>query len=303
MPRHRWRGKAVPLARKALPGQAGWVLTVPVRQLSDSERGAVERLLDQDPYGAATVAERVATRGLTRSRPDGVIYGYGARRRLEALCWVGAHVTPVLAGPPAVAAFADLLAGQPRVCSSLIGDAAAVLDLWHRLQQVWGGARQLRANQPLLLADAPPVVATDPQVRLARPDEIELIWPAAVRMYTEEVGVSPLSEDGGRAHRARVANLLRTRRSYARVADGEVVFKADLAAISQHTAQIQGVWVAPRWRGRGVGTAAMAAVVTDVLRRVAPSATLYVNDFNEPARRVYHRCGFRQVGAFATVLF
>jgi uncharacterized protein len=279
------------------------VLTVPVRTLSDSERDAVERLLDQDPYGSATVAERVATRGAARRRADGVIYGYGARRQLEALCWSGAHVTPVLAGPPAVAAFADLLAGQPRTCSSIMGDAPAVLDLWQRLQPVWGSARQVRASQPLLLADAPPVAAADPDVRLARPDEIEILWPAAVRMYTEEVGISPLAEDGGRAHRARVANLVRTRRSYVKVADGEVIFKADLAAISRHTAQIQGVWVAPAWRQRGVGTAAMAAVMNEVLRRVAPTVTLYVNDYNVPARRVYHRCGFRQVGAFATVLF
>jgi uncharacterized protein len=222
---------------------------------------------------------------------------------LEALCWSGAHVTPVLAGPPAVAAFADLLAGQPRTCSSIMGDAPAVLDLWQRLQPVWGSARQVRASQPLLLADAPPVAAADPDVRLARSDEIEILWPAAVRMYTEEVGISPLAEDGGRAHRARVANLVRTRRSYVKVVDGEVIFKADLAAISRHTAQIQGVWVAPAWRQRGVGTAAMAAVMNEVLRRVAPTVTLYVNDYNVPARRVYHRCGFRQVGAFATVLF
>jgi predicted GNAT family acetyltransferase len=47
----------------------------------------------------------------------------------------------------------------------------------------------------------------------------------------------------------------------------------------------------------------MAAVVNDALRRVAPSVSLYVNDFNVPARRVYHRCGFHQVGLFATVLF
>jgi hypothetical protein len=279
------------------------VLTVPVRQLGDGERGAVERLLDRDPYGAATVAERVATYGLARRRGNGVVYGYGGRRHLEAVCWSGAHVTPVLAGSAAVAAFAELLAGQPRGCSSIIGDAGAVLELWHRLQAVWGPARQVRPVQPLLVADVPPVVSADPAVRVARPGEIDIFWPAAVRMYTEEVGVSPLVEDGGRAHRARVASLLRTRRSYTRVVDGQVIFKADLAAISRHTAQVQGVWVAPAWRGRGVGTAAMAAVVRDALRRVAPSVTLYVNDYNVAARRMYERCGFRQVGTFATVLF
>ena len=47
----------------------------------------------------------------------------------------------------------------------------------------------------------------------------------------------------------------------------------------------------------------MAAVVRDALRRVAPTVSLYVNDFNTPARRAYARTGFRQVGTFATVLF
>jgi len=64
---------------------------------------------------------------------------------------------------------------------------------------------------------------------------------------------------------------------------------------------MSGVWVAPDWRGRGFGTAAMAAVVRDALRRVAPSVSLYVNDTTR-ARRLYDRCGFRRVGTFATVL-
>jgi predicted GNAT family acetyltransferase len=31
--------------------------------------------------------------------------------------------------------------------------------------------------------------------------------------------------------------------------------------------------------------------------------SLYVNDYNEAAQRVYAKCGFRRVGTFATVLF
>jgi len=72
--------------------------------------------------------------------------------------------------------------------------------------------------------------------------------------------------------------------------------------VTRHTAQVQGVWVAPEWRNRGLGTSAMAAVVRDTLRRVAPSVSLYVNDYNNAARVVYDRCGFRQIGTFATVL-
>jgi len=64
------------------------------------------------------------------------------------------------------------------------------------------------------------------------------------------------------------------------------------------------------WSGEGWGSpesvAAFrryAAVVADALRRVAPTVSLYVNDYNASALRVYRRCGFRTVGMFATVLF
>jgi predicted GNAT family acetyltransferase len=137
---------------------------------------------------------------------------------------------------------------------------------------------------------------------LVRPHEINVLVPAAVAMYTEEVGVSPLLGDGGRDYRDRITDLVRGRRAYAKFVGGRVVFKAELAVVTRHTAQVQGVWVAPEWRGRGLGTTAMAAVVRDALRRVAPSVSLYVNDYNAPARAVYERCGLRRAGTFATVL-
>ena len=133
--------------------------------------------------------------------------------------------------------------------------------------------------------------------------ETDALYPAAVAMYTEEVGVSPTVDGGDRAYRERVADLVRGRRAYARFIDGQVVFKAELAVVTRHTAQVQGVWVAPEWRGRGLASHGVAAVVHDALRRVAPTVSLYVNDYNLAARTVYARCGFRQVGTFATVLF
>lgn len=275
---------------------------VPVRQLGEAERGAVERLLDLDPFGAAQVAERVAARGLSWWRAEGRVFGYGSRRQIEALFWLGGHLTPVLASPSAVAAFAELIGAEERVCSSIVGRADAVLGLWDRLSGRWGPARDVRPNQPLLATDSPPGIAADPDVRPVLVDEIDRLFPAAVAMYTEEVGVSPLTEDGGRGYRRRVTELVRARRAYARFVDGEVVFKAELAVVTRHTAQVQGVWVAPAWRGRGLAAAAMAAVVRDALVRVAPTVSLYVNDYNIAARRVYDRCGFRPVGTFATVL-
>jgi len=66
---------------------------------------------------------------------------------------------------------------------------------------------------------------------------------------------------------------------------------------------VQGVWVAPELRGHGLGFAGMAAVVALVRRDLAPVVSLYVNDYNLAARRVYERVGFRQTASFATVMF
>ena len=279
------------------------MLTVPIRQLGESERPAVDRILERDPYAGAQIAERIALHGLSWWRTDGRVYGYGLHRRVESLIWSGAHVVPVCATPPAVAAFADLLGADNRACSSIIGRSEAVLELWDRLAGHWGPPRDVRPNQPLLVTDAEPPIAVDHQVRLVQPNEVDQLFPAAVTMYTEEVGVSPLAEDGGRSYRRRIAELVRARRAYARFLGNRVVFKAELAIVTRRTAQVQGVWVDPEFRGRGLAAAAMAAVTRDALRRVAPTVSLYVNDYNTPARRVYARCGFVSAGTFATVLF
>lgn len=276
------------------------MLTMPARLLSDAERAQVDRVLESEPIVAAQVAERVEIAGVG-ARAGARLLGYG-RDRIESLCWLGVNLIPVHAGPPAVAAFAEAVGMHPRTCSSLVGEAESVLGLWDRLAGRWGPARDVRPCQPLLATWTPPAQPPDPTVRLARLSEVSALMPAAVAMYTEEVGVSPLDGDGGREFRQRISDLVAAGRMYAKFASGRVVFKAELAVVTRHTAQVQGVWVAPQWRGRGLGTAAMATVIRDALRRVAPSVSLYVNEYNVPALRVYHNCGLERIGTFATVL-
>src|SRR5262249_20601842 len=161
------------------------MLTLPIRLLGDTDRAAAERLLDLEPYTGAQVAERIAAAGLSWRRQDARIFGYGNRQYLESLCWLGANLIPVRASPAAVSAFADLVSSEPRVCSSIVGDSASVLELWERLCPVWGRAREVRPCQPLLAADTTPTRYADPAVRLVRSNEIDLLYPAAVAMYTE----------------------------------------------------------------------------------------------------------------------
>jgi predicted GNAT family acetyltransferase len=100
-----------------------------------------------------------------------------------------------------------------------------------------------------------------------------------------------------------VLELVRAGRSYARIEDGRVVFKAEVGAASPQACQVQGVWVAPEFRRRGLAAPGMAAVVELSRSTVAPAVSLYVNDYNAPALATYAKVGFRTVDTFASILF
>jgi predicted GNAT family acetyltransferase len=100
-----------------------------------------------------------------------------------------------------------------------------------------------------------------------------------------------------------MADLIAGGRSLARIEPGgRVVFKAEIGAVTPRACQVQGVWVPPEARGRGHASRGMAAVVQAALR-MAPVVSLYVNDYNHPARAAYRRAGFTEVGTFMSVLF
>ena len=120
-------------------------------------------------------------------------------------------------------------------------------------------------------------------------------------MFTEEVGVSPITH-GSRAYRQRINEIVGLRRSFIRRQGDEVIFKAEVSSVGNNVAQLQGVWVNPRFRGQGLASAALAQVVRLVLRDIAGTVSLYANSFNKSALATYQRVGFEHTDTFATVL-
>jgi predicted GNAT family acetyltransferase len=274
-----------------------------LRLLTDRDRDEALALCDRDPVSNVFVRARIQGSGLDPMRLGAQVWGFQDAGRLVSLCYVGANMVPVEAMPPAVTAFADRARRQGRRCSSIAGPAAVVADLWRQLGPYWDRPREVRTRQPLMAIARDPLVRPDPAVRLVRPAEVGILLPASVAMFTEEVGVSPIGADGGAAYRARVAELVAAERSLARIEDGQVIFKAEIGAVTAQACQVQGVWVPPELRGRGHASRGMAAVVAFARRSLAPVVSLYVNDFNAPARAAYRRAGFAEVGTFMSVLF
>ncbi len=276
----------------------------PVRALAHQDTGALGRLVGLDPVANVFMASQLEQAGSAVPASLGtVVLGYFEDDgTLAGACWIGSNVVPVQATAAQARSFGRWLASSQRNIASIFGPAEAVLGIYAELESAGAKAAEIRADQPLLVMAAEPVLPGEPGLVPSRPEDFAAILPAAAAMFEEEVGYSPFL--GGEEHyRRRVATLIRQGYSLSHLDEaGQVIFKADLGAVSAAATQIQGVWLNPAYRGRGLSAGYMAAVVR-LARCHAPLATLYVNDYNLRARATYERVGFRQVGTFATVLF
>ena len=94
--------------------------TSPVRILGERDRGAVRALLDTDPVGNVFVTSRLMSTGISAGVGGAEVWGYVERGRLTALCYSGANMVPVNAGPAAIRGFADHARWRGRRGSSYV---------------------------------------------------------------------------------------------------------------------------------------------------------------------------------------
>ncbi|AKT52898.1 acetyltransferase [Arsenicicoccus sp. oral taxon 190] len=277
----------------------------PVQPLGPADEDAALAICHRDPDAHVFVAARILE-GALRTQPGSLLglVDRDAPLGYRSLVWAGANVVPVELDEDQVPAVVGRLRRRSRWASSLFGPAGPVAALWSGLTPTWGTPRAIRAVQPLLSTSTPPSrlgITPDPRVRPARPQEVDAVVPAAAAMFTDEIGYPPYSGSSA-AYRRSVAALVEQGRTFVMMQGSQVAFKADVGSVALGVAQVQGVWLAPALRGQGLAVPLMAAVVEAVLADTARTVSLYVNDFNAPARATYDRIGMRQVGEFSTVL-
>lgn len=273
-----------------------------LRVLTSRHLDPLRALTQRDPVAHCFVADKLAD-PMDAWSLGGQVWGWFERGVLRSALFTGANLIPIETTAPARLAFSMEARRRGRRASSIVGPADEVLDLWRLLEPAWGPAREERATQHLMAVSGPPTRPGHPGLRPLRLDELDLLVPAAIAMFTEEVGISPVAQGAGPAYRARLADLVRARRALAVVEAGRITFKSEIGAATRQVCQVQGVWVAPDLRGHGLGEAGMAAVVEHAQAHIAPTVSLYVNDYNHAAVATYDRVGFRTVGTFATILF
>jgi hypothetical protein len=245
-------------------------------------------------FCAEDPVERVFLEDIAR-RGVGRFYGIRARRRLRALCHVGANVVPSGRGCDAFARIAA--GGSGRM---YIGEERAVTDLWDASKRLLPPPREDRRGQPVYDLRDPPEPG-DTELREATLDDLELLVPVCAAAHELELGIDPLARDAD-GFRRRTRAQIEEGRSWIWRDGDTILFKAEASAWTPQAIQLQQVWTDPEVRRRGYAKRGLRDLCGLLLRRV-PIVTLFVRADNDVAIRLYDTVGMRQVLTYRSVLF
>ncbi|HEU4973111.1 MAG TPA: GNAT family N-acetyltransferase [Gaiellaceae bacterium] len=258
-------------------------------KLLEPRREQILRFCSRDPVERVFL-EDVARRGLGRF--VGLTTG---GNELAALCHLGVNVVPSGVGCGAFAR--EAARSSPRM---LIGEAAAVTDLWEATQDRLPSPREDRPGQPVFVIHDPPP-AGDTGLRPATLDDLELLMPACAAAHEQELGLDPLTRDGD-GFRWRTRSQIEEERSWLWEEAGVILFKAEASAWTPDAVQLQQVWVDPDVRRRGYGARGLSDLCRLLLEQV-PTVCLFVRAENDPAIRLYEAIGMTHTLDYRSLLF
>lgn len=269
-----------------------------VRPLGAADQAEALRFLEREPVLNAYLISRILEGGIAAL---GAVVGLRYRREMVAVAMLGANV--VLAAERdlpdevrriAVSIIAEEITHSAHPPRAMVSDASLVDGVWEHVRNYVSPPTVVRLAQPVYVLDSLDSQANLERVRYSQLEDLDRLVPACAAMHLEEVGIDPLSRDAS-GYRHRIRDLILARRSLILVEDGTIVSKAEFSAVTPCTVQLMGVWTHPAWRRRGYARRAMTEICGHILsQRRRPS--LFVNDFNVAAVRLYESLGFRRIG-------
>ena len=268
-------------------------------KLTNHSEAEVLTFLAQRPLHAVIMTGFIRDNGLVSPANRGTFYGVrNSAGELEGVALIGHATLMETRTERAVAAFAEAAQSCPSA-HMILGEQERVEEFWYNYQT--GGQHMRLACREFLFELRYPV-KVDPEVsglRLARLDELDLVVPIQAQMAQEESGINPLETDA-EGFRQRCQRRIEQGRTWVLVADGELLFKADIISDTQEVTYLEGVWTNEKLRGSGLGVNCLSQLTRTLLQR-SKAVSLLVDERNMRAQAFYRKCGFRFLTTYDTI--
>ena len=218
--------------------------------------------------------------------------------RLEGVALVGHAVYVAADTATALRAFAGVAQAEHRA-HMILGEESLVGRFWEHYAP--SGQPPRLFSRELLYEQRWPVSASEPVagLRPATLEDLMLVMPVHAALAYEESGVNPLDVDLN-GFRMRCARRIEHGRVWVLVEGGKLLFKADIASDTPECIYLEGVYVEPASRQRGLGLRCLSRLGRKLLER-AKCVSALVNEQNFAAQALFNKAGYRLRGRYDTV--
>jgi ribosomal protein S18 acetylase RimI-like enzyme len=231
----------------------------------------------------------------------GHFYTYRSERNdLEGVALIGHTVLFEAFTERAVEAFAGI-ARREASAHLLMGEHNAVQRFWNYYAAHEHSPRQ---RCPVLFMRRPGPLTERGHVLGLRPatiEDLEQVVKAQAGMALATSGVDPLKKDPI-GFRERYRRRIEKQRVWILMKDGRLLFKLDVIADTPKAAYIEGVYVNPKERGKGLGQRCLTEVGHILLKRT-DALYLFVETEDARTRSFYSRLGFDVAGQYELLYF
>ncbi len=282
------------------PAQGSYLPTpahdVTVSKLTEDDRNEALAFLSKRSTHTVALAGFIRDNGILSAHNRGTFYGSRNRDgQLDGVALIG-HATLVEArSAQAMRRFGQVAQTQTGT-HMIMGQMEEVQRFWNDYAE--DGQEIRRACRELLFEVRTPteVVEEIEGLRPASLSDLDQIVPVQAAMAEAESGVNPLAIDP-KGFRARCARRIEMGRTWVLEENGQLLFKADIQADTPEVIYLEGIWVAPTQRGKGIGRKCLTQLCRDLLARTT-SVCLLVNEECERAHAFYRKCNFKLRGIY-----
>ncbi len=222
------------------------------------------------------------------------------KNELEGVALIGHTILFEAASDRAIEAFAGL-ARRESASHLLMGEHNAVERFWSYYSCKDQSPRLIC---PILFLQRREPFAETGEVSSLRPathDDLDQVVQAQAAMALEISGVDPLKKDP-EGFRKRYLRRIENKRVWVVIENERLVFKADIIADTPQASYIEGIYVTPEDRGKGVGRRYVTDLGRILLKR-AKAIYLFVENQNSRTKSFYLKLGFTVAGQYDLLYF
>lgn len=284
--------------------EQGFVLAVPdmnrIELLTEANTDEVLGFLSERPVHTVVMTSFINDNGIEGEDNRGKYYGYRSRSgKLEGVSLIG-HTTLVESrSEESLRAFAKVARKSQTPIHIMMSDGKTIEKFWTYFADINQKPRLVctellfELNFPFLVQEC------EWDLRLAKTEEIDQIAEAHAEVAFIESGVNPLEKDP-EGFMKRTMKRIERERTFVVFENDKLVFKADIVAETDDVIYLEGIYVSPEYRGRGVGPQCLSKLSLQLMERVENISLLSNVDF-KGAHKCFAKAGFKNTDSCQTI--